>query len=80
MAADKTKDTKTFWTSINKMRGHNKQKTPYIKDQNGTKLHEENEQESAFKREWVKVFKISDEENEDFDSEHEYIESPQGNI
>lgn len=67
------KNPKTFWASINKLCGTNKQKQPYILDQNGRKLYEDEEIEEAFRKQWKNIFKISEEENEEFDEETEEL-------
>lgn len=65
---------KEFWEAINRLKGNEKEQTiPYLIDQNGVKLYENEEKEIAFRRQWSKVFKITDEENEHFDSIHEDI-------
>ena len=42
-----------------------------VKDKNGVDLEEDRDIEEAFRSEWSKIFQISDEENEEFDSDHE---------
>lgn len=68
---DQDLNPKTFWQSINKLMGNNKKHINYLKDQNGKKLFTDEEKESAFRIQWAKVFKISEEENIYFDQEHE---------
>lgn len=70
---DTNKNPKDFWISIKKMIGNDKQILTFIKDQNGIPLYTDKEIESAFRREWKNVFRISDEENDEFDEDHELI-------
>lgn len=68
---DLEKDSKTFWTSVNKMLASDTEAIPYIYDQNGNKLYSDEEKQAAFRRQWRKVIIISEEENEEFDEENE---------
>lgn len=66
------KDPKKFWTSIKKLQGNtNKAKATYIRDHQDNKIHTEQGREEIFRRYWQNIFRITDEENEDFDEEHE---------
>lgn len=66
---DVEKSPKTFWEGVNKLMGSKNKPRTQIKDQNGNKLYSEQEIEQAFRRQWNKVFKISEQENEEFDEE-----------
>lgn len=66
-----SKDPKNFWKQINQMKGRKNINIPYIIDSNGSKIYGELEKEKAFRNTWSKVFKISEEENENFDQDHE---------
>lgn len=66
------KSSKEFWRDIFRMSGNsNNDEIPYLVDQNGNKIHTDEERENAFRREWGKIFQITEEENEQFDQEHE---------
>lgn len=68
---DENTDPKNFWKLVKMVNGKEKIKAPYVKDVSGEKLYDDKEQELAFRNIWKKVFKISEEENEEFDLEHE---------
>lgn len=68
---DESTDSKSFWRNINQVNGKEKVNTPYVKDTNGRKIYEDKEKEVAFRNIWQRVFRITDDENEQFDSEHE---------
>ena len=62
-------DPKKFWSSIKRFTGNTKQKTPYLRDQSGNKLHTDIEKELEFKNHWENIFR-NDQEDESFDTEH----------
>ena len=64
-----TRDPKKFWSSIKRFSGNTKQKTPYLRDQSGNKLHTHIERELLFKKHWENIFK-NDQENDSFDTEN----------
>ena len=64
-----TRDPKKFWSSIKRFSGNTKQKTPYLRDQSGNKLHTHKERELLFKKHWENIFK-NDQENDSFDTEN----------
>lgn len=66
-------DSKSFWTNIRKLQGTDKPKTPYIIKPDGSKAYTEREIEIQMREEWGRIFKITEEDNEDFDMEHEGI-------
>lgn len=68
---DTNNSPQEFWKNVNKMMGHHKEMKTYIVDQNGIKLYEDYDKEEAFRRQWEKVFSITEEENENFNAEHE---------
>lgn len=68
---DENTDSKKFWKQVNQINGIEKIKAPYVKDSNGNKIYNDQEQEQAFRSIWSEVFKITDDENENFDDEHE---------
>ena len=46
-------------------------KNTYTPDNNNTKLYEPKDKEKQFRLIWSNIFKISDEENQNFDLNHE---------
>ena len=59
---------KTFWTSIKKLQGTgDKIKATYIKDHNDRPIYDNVQKEHIFRHYWQNIFKISDEENQNFD-------------
>lgn len=68
---DESADSKTFWKQINQISGTEKIKVPYVQDTNGNKIYSDIQQERAFRNIWSEVFKITEEENDNFDIEHE---------
>ena len=47
--------------------------TPYILDNRGNRIYEETEKEEKYREIWSNVFRISDEENTNFDQQQERI-------
>ena len=66
-------DPKTFWANIRKMMGGTNNNTPYIINNNNEKLYTDREKEGEFQNIWRNIFKISDQENLEFDPNHERI-------
>ena len=61
-----------FWNHIKRIYGRKETKeVAYLKDSHNNNVYEDSEKEKLFRDHWSKVFKISDEENEDFDEETE---------
>lgn len=67
---DTTNDPATFWKSIHRMQGNNKQTLPYLKDSNGNQLDTPEEKEPLFRNHWQKIFTNDDDENNNFDYDH----------
>ena len=66
------KESREFWRMIEGYTGKTKHETlPYLVDSNGNKLYTDEEKEEAMRRQWQNVFRISDEENQDFDQQFE---------
>lgn len=61
-----------FWSRIKRLLGFNKESAPYIMD-NGTKLFTPEEQEPVFRAFWSNTFRITPEENQHFDQNHEAL-------
>ena len=53
------------------MQGGGKEPLPYLKNEQGEKISDPKQQEQIFRRIWTNVFRISDEENQQFDRQHE---------
>ena len=64
-------DPKKFWNKIKMYQGSTSVITPYIYNNNNQKIFENKEKIAAFTEEWKEVFKISEEENRNFDRENE---------
>ena len=65
---DTLRNSKDFWYSIKRMMGgNNRQEQKYLKGHNGEDVYEEEEREALFRNYWSTIFKISEEENEEFD-------------
>ena len=45
----------------------------YFKGHNGEEIHEDKDNEKIFRENWHKIFKISDEKNQQFDKENDTI-------
>ena len=59
-------DPTRFWKETQKLMGSGTVKTPYIKDNRGNKIYDSNEKERKFREIWENIFKISPEENLNF--------------
>ena len=68
----KTNDPKQFWTSIKKLQGNsNKTNMKYIRDHHNNLIQDPTHIETIFRQHWKDVFRISDEENQNFDQDQE---------
>ena len=63
-------DATKFWKTINKMKGNNKQKIPYLKDHHNNKLDSPQDKERLFRDHWTKIFTNDDPDDNDFDHDH----------
>lgn len=68
---NESSDPNSFWKQINQLKGKSNINIPYVKDINGDKIYDDKSKSKAFRNIWSGVFKISEEENEQFDEEHE---------
>lgn len=66
------KDPKNFWKKIKTIKGNVNPQPPYIID-NNRKIGNNSEKEEVFREIWKRVFRISDEENMDFDMNTEHM-------
>ena len=65
-------EAREFWRLIDSCSGNKgHEDLPYLVDQNGIKLYTDAEKEEAMRRQWKNVFRISDEENQQFDPHFE---------
>ena len=67
------KDPAKFWDNVKLLMGGKGIKNSYILDRNHTKLHEPCDKEREFRSIWRNVFRISDEENQNFDHNNEIL-------
>ena len=65
------KDPSQFWNNIKVLMGGKGIKNSYLLDENNVKLYEPKDKERRFRSIWSNVFRISDEENQNFDQENE---------
>ena len=70
-AAADVGNPKEFWKKIKNMMGSQQTKVEYITAANGTKKHDDQGKEEALQEKWREVFRISPEENQNFDAENE---------
>lgn len=72
---DNTDDPTTFWRSIRRMQGNDKQTIPYLRDEHKRQLDTPEEKEPLFRQHWQTIFTNNDEEDNNFDYDHiEHIE------
>lgn len=64
------KDPKVFWKNIKRLKGNKIQMNQYL-EVNNTKLINDQEKEEAYRNIWKQVFRISPQENAEFDLEKE---------
>ena len=60
-----------FWKDVQKLMGGKAKGVPYIIDNRGSKLYDSREKEPKFREIWGNIFKISQEENQNFDQINE---------
>lgn len=65
------KNPKQFWSSIRLMRGVSNRSPPYILNSNNEKIYDNKGKEKIFREIWRNNFRVSEEENEDFDYDNE---------
>ena len=64
---EKDNDPTAFWKGVKRMMGSKIKQTPYIYDSRGNKIYEDIEKETKFREIWENIFRITDEENNQFD-------------
>ena len=65
-------DKEQFWSNISRIRGKKEMKyIEHLKDHNNREVHEDKDKERLFREHWSGVFRISEEENRDFDEGRE---------
>lgn len=79
---DKDKNPKTFWRSIKRMTGPPRPSMLALKDDDGESYQEPEDQERILREHWKEIFKITEEENQEFDYENEerVLQHLEGNI
>lgn len=68
--AEKYKDPKLFWRNINKLKGNKTQQNQYLQI-NNTKITNDKDKEETHRGIWKEVFKITPEENAEYDIDKE---------
>ena len=68
---DKYKDAKSFWQNIKRLMGSNDTQTPYLAKQNGDRVYSDENKLKLFHEIWTNIFRISNEENRDFEQNTE---------
>ncbi len=70
---DNHKQPKQFWKKLKELKSHPNRTPTYLSDDQNNKIFDNKNKEKVFRDIWEKVFKISEEENLDFDEEHEEL-------
>ena len=66
---DLDEDPTRFWKTVRRLKGTDKQKTPYLKDHHNNKVHTPEGKEILFRNHWTKIFTDEDAEDNSFDRE-----------
>ncbi len=70
------KNTKLFWSMINRLRGKSTIHTNYLEDEDGVKYYTDQEKCQIMEKKWKDVLRITDKDNATFDYRHsEHIEA-----
>lgn len=67
---DDEPDCTRFWKTIKRLKGNNKQTTPYLRDHENNKVYDVQDKERLFRNHWTKIFSIDDDPENTFDHEH----------
>lgn len=65
-----SKDSKTFWNKIKKLKGKDIIHTNYMKDEEGNKYYSDKEKCKLMENSWKDIFRIKEEEEANFDVNH----------
>lgn len=60
-------DPRKFWDKVRRLMGGSKDVPPYISDERGNKYYSDDEKEGQFRHIWTDIFRITDEEEANFD-------------
>ena len=64
---------KKFWSRIKRLLGTKLPSIPYLLDERNNKVFDNKEKERIFRSFWENIFKISPEDNQNFDRQHEIL-------
>ena len=65
-------DPKKFWSRVKRLRGSvNGGRAEYLKNSNGDRAYSMEEREEAMREFWAPIFRISEEQNQEFDPDYE---------
>ena len=78
-------DPKAFWRNIRRIMGGNEELVPFLKGNNGEKIYDEAGKVEIFKNIWTDIFRITVEEDREFDRTNEervinYLENNRNRI
>ena len=62
-------DPTRFWKTVRKLKGTDKQKTPYLRDHQNQKIHSPEGKETIFRTHWKNIFTDEDDGDNNFDSD-----------
>ena len=68
---NKYRDPKKFWAMLKHFKGTANNQSSFILNTNNQRVYDTKEKEKVFREIWRETFKISDEENEEFDEDTE---------
>jgi len=68
--SDNSKNSKDFWNKIKILKGKNTTNIKYMKDKDGNKYFTDKEKCNLMEKTWKDVFRITDEEENNFDKNH----------
>ncbi len=68
--SDNSKNSKQFWNKIKILKGKKNNHTNYMKDTEGKKYYSDQEKCQLMEETWKNVFRITDEEEQNFDKQH----------
>jgi len=68
-------DATTFWKTIKRMQGNNKQTLPYLRDHHNNKVHTPEDKERLFTDHWKTIFTTDEDEEADEDAPIDFIDT-----